>query len=195
MRVIILLAMFVICLQSEAQLSIGFRDNRYIYGEYEIKDRFSVKLEHSVYSEKIECQYLRGYFGYGGSIGTQFDYELAPYFGTVYNGKYYSGGVMVGVNYCMLKWLKISAMLNPHYDSGYKYTTCYMSGLSINVWKELFLVGKISNIPEYRLAEDRLYLGLSVDMGRLSVSPMLSIPIDEKTIKSARVLTSFQYTF
>ena len=85
--------------------------------------------------------------------------------------------------------------MNPHYDSGYSYTTCYHGGVWFNAYKALSIVASVSNIPEYRDAEDRAYLGLSFEVGPLWVCPRLSVPIEDASIKSVRVLTSVKYEF
>ena len=73
---------------SWAQFSVGTRDNQYFNGEYQYKG-WNVKLEESVYAEKIGFQYLRLYAGYMLNESKWSVYTI-PYFGTSYNGNYFS---------------------------------------------------------------------------------------------------------
>ena len=177
-----------------AQWSIGLRDNNYVNVAYELKDKWEFKLEHSVFAEKLPFQYVRANVGYKYEI-SKFNLAGLVYGGTTYNGNFYNAGAKVGVDYKPIKRLKIDAAINPHYDSGYEYTTCYQGGVWFNAYKALSIVASVSNIPEYRVAEDRAYLGLSLEVGPLWVSPRLSIPIEDASIKSMRVLTSVKFEF
>lgn len=195
MKKILIFALFVsIAFLSYAQWSIGLRDNNYVNVAYELNKKWDFKLEHSVFSEKIAFQYARTNIGYKHQV-KEFMLSGVIYGGTIYNGNFYNAGVNFRTEYQPFNRFKVNAAINPHYDSGYKYTTCYDGGVWFNAYKELSLVGSVSNIPEYRDAETRMYLGLSFEVGPLWVSPRLSIPIDDASIKSRRVLVSMKYEF
>lgn len=177
-----------------AQWSIGLRDNHYVNVAYELKDRWEFKLEHSLFAEKFPFQYVRADVGYKQLVN-KFAFTGKVYGGAIYNGGFYNVGAKIGAEYVPISRLKIDAAVNPHYDSGYSYTTCYHGGVWFNAYKALSIVASVSNIPEYRDAEDRAYLGLSFEVGPLWVCPRLSIPIEDASIKSVRVLTSVKYEF
>ncbi|MBQ2838900.1 MAG: hypothetical protein IJE73_04580 [Muribaculaceae bacterium] len=177
-----------------AQWSIGLRDNNYVNVAYELNKKWEFKLEHSVFAEKIPYQYIRVNAGYKQQV-SKFEFLGFVYGGTIYNGDFYNVGAKIGAEYSPINRLKIKAAINPHYDSGYDYSTCYQGGVWFNAYKALSIVASVSNIPEYRKAEDRVYLGLSFDVGPLWVSPRVSIPIEDSSVKSMRLLTSVKYEF
>ena len=177
-----------------AQWSIGLRDNNYVNVAYELNKKWEFKLEHSVFAEKIPYQYIRVNAGYKQQV-SKFEFLGFVYGGTIYNGDFYNAGAKIGAEYTPINRFKINAAINPHYDSGYDYSTCYQGGVWFNAYKALSIVASVSNIPEYRKAEDRVYLGLSFEVGPLWVSPRVSIPIEDSSIKSMRLLTSVKYKF
>lgn len=195
MKKILVLILFVsINAVGFAQWSIGLRDNRYGNVAYELNNKLEFKLEHSLFSEKLQFQYVRANVGYKQTI-KKVSIMGTIYGGTIYNGDFYNVGLNVTAEYKPIDRFKIEAAINPHYDSGYDYSTCYQGGLWFNAYKALSIVASVSNIPEYRKAEDRAYLGLSFEVGPLCVSPRVSIPIEDSSVKSMRVLTSVQYKF
>lgn len=195
MKKILVLILFVsIYAVGFAQWSIGMRDNRYGNVAYELDDKWEFKIEHSIFSEKLQFQYVRTNVGYKQSL-KKFTFWGSIYGGIVYSGDFYNAGLNVKAEYKPIDRFKIEAAINPHYDSGYDYTTCYQGGLWFNAYKALSIVASVSNIPEYRDAEDRAYLGFSFDVGPLWVSPRISIPIEDSSVKSMRVLTSVKYEF
>ena len=177
-----------------AQWSIGLRDNNYVNVAYELNKKWEFKLEHSVFAEKIPYQYIRVNAGYKQQV-SKFEFLGFVYGGTIYNGDFYNAGAKIGAEYTPINRFKINAAINPHYDSGYDYSTCYQGGVWFNAYKALSIVASVSNIPEYRKSEDRVYLGLSFEVGPLWVSPRVSIPIEDSSIKSMRLLTSVKYEF
>lgn len=66
-----------------AQWSVGVRDTRYVNVSYTFHKHWSAKLEHSVYSEKFQYQYVRLYMSYKHRIG-RFLISGEPYFGMTY---------------------------------------------------------------------------------------------------------------
>lgn len=195
MKKILAIMLFVsIGMSCLAQWSVGLRDNKYVNVAYELKDKWEFKLEHSVFAEKFPFQYVRANVGYKQPVN-KFTFSGSVYGGTIYNGDFYNAGINVKAEYKPINRLRIDAAVNPHYDSGYDYTTCYQGGVWFNVYKAFSVVASVSNIPEYREAEDRAYFGFSFDVGPLWVCPRLSIPVDDSSIKSMRVLTSVKYEF
>lgn len=177
-----------------AQWTIGLRDTRYVYAEYAFLKNWSAKFEQSVYSEKLDMQYFRLYFGYNKNLG-RFNVSATPFYGMVYGGSYYNMGLKIAGDVNALKWLDVNASVAPFYDSGLKYSTLYSAGLSFNVTKEISVLGSFTNYPEYRMPEKRIRAGFRFRVKNLSVQPELSIPTSSTEGKNLRVLASMSYTF
>ena len=87
--------------------------------------------------------------------------------------------------------------MNPHYDSGYGYKTCYNAGLGVVITSDINIFGRYTTIPEYRMSEKRAHIGLDFHVKNLNVIPVLSIgtTATESGSKNLRVLMSFNYRF
>ena len=48
----------------KAQFAISLRDSKYVGVSYTYKEEYGVGLEHSVFSQEVETQYVRGYLKY-----------------------------------------------------------------------------------------------------------------------------------
>ena len=188
---IVFLSMMVSTI-SWAQFSVGTRDNQYFYGEYQYKG-WNVKLEESVYAEKIGFQYLRLYAGYLLDEA-QWSISANPYFGTSYNGNYYSTGCILEGKYHLNEKYHFKATLNPHYDSGYKYKTCYRIGAGMDISNHIGIKAEYQDIPIYRMKEKRVKGGFVFKTGNISVSPQLSIPA-EGVVNNIRCIVDFRYSF
>lgn len=195
MRYLITILLLTISIVACAQISVGFRDNRFAYGAYTYKDHYMAALEQSVFSEKLGYQYLRGYVGYKGESKI-FEYSAFGYFGSTYNRSYWSSGLTANVK-CLLKNVVIlEGKLNPHYDSGDGYSTCWYAGAGAHITKHIDLLAGYGNIPEYRLPDYRLKVGFKFQVGALSVSPRLSMKISSgHRERSIRPLVDFNYNF
>ncbi len=193
MRRVILSFIALFCFTlSWAQIVVGSRDNQYVYGEYQYKG-WSVKLEESVYAEKIGHQYLRLYAGYAYHA-PQWSLSAQPYFGASYNGNYCSlGGYLTG-KYHLLDKYHFKAILNPHYDSGYKYETNYLIGMGMDLSSQIGIKLEYQEMPIYRMKEKRMKGGFIFKTGNLSVSPQISVPTEGAT-KNIRCIVDFRYSF
>lgn len=177
-----------------AQFTIGVRDTRYPFLKYRFLKHFDAKVEHSVYSEKWKYQYVRLYLGADYSV-SKFTFRAEPYFGTTYGDVYYSTGAYVGATARPIDIIGLEAAVVPHYDSGLGYTTCYNFRAGVNIIPQLAVQVGFTNRPEYRLPERRLRAGLHFEVGKLNVTPELSIPVSSEEGKNVRVLMSMAYTF
>lgn len=193
LRSIILALMCMVSVSAFCQFGVGIRDNRFIYGDFTFCKNYEVKLEHSVFSEKIGYQYLRAYAGYKGSWKT-LDYKALAYFGAVYNGSYHSGGGMAQLRYRLIDRIVIDAVLNPHYDSGYGYKTCFSAGGGVIITRNIDILAAYTTIPEYRMSEKRVHVGFDFHVKGLSVTPALSVAADGDS-KTIRALMGFRYQF
>ena len=185
--IVVLLAQFV-----SAQVHLGIRDNRYAGIGYRFLDRYDLKLEHSMFPEKIGFQYVRANAEANFSI-EQLMMSQKIYFGMLYNQNFYDVGADLKMNYTLLSRIDLFANVNPHYDSGYEYETNYGAGANIRLYKEMRFVGQYTTVPEYRISEKRIRAGFIFKENNLSVSPVISIPA-KKEFKSMRVLVSMDYS-
>lgn len=183
-----------LALSAAAQFGIGLRDTRYVNVNYTFARYFNLELEHSVYAEKFKCQHIRFAAAYTRDV-SNWRFQAKPYFGTLYNGNYYDLGALATVQYRPIERLALEGTLNPHYDSGLKYKTCFRVGATCQVYKALSLVAQYSTIPEYRESEKRVRAGLRFDVDHLWVMPLLSIPVESGKTKSIRVAVGCGYQF
>ena len=186
-----LIGLLVVCL-SWGQVAVGTRDNQYFYGCYQHKG-WNVKLEESVYAEKIGFQYLRLYGGYTykshfWSIGAE------PYFGAAYNGNYSSMGCLFKGKYHLMDKYHFGVVLNPHYDTGYKYNTNFKVSAGMDLNSQIRIKAEYQEMPIFRMKEKRVKGGFIFKTGNLSVSPQLSIPT-EGAINNIRCIVDFHYCF
>ena len=190
-----ILSLFIYILANAHTISIGMRDNRFVYGAFTYKNHYVAAIEESLFSEKMGYQYLRGYAGYKGESKI-LKYSAVGYFGSTYNQNYWSSGLKANLN-CLIKNLLIlDGTLNPHYDSGDGYSTCWYAGGGFRITRHIDILAGYGNIPEYRLPEHRLKIGFNFHVGALSVCPKLSLMVRSgHREKSIRTLVDFNYNF
>lgn len=175
-----------------AQVHLCLRDSRYLGVAYHFLDKFDLKLEHSMFPEKLSFQYIRANAEANFSIEyLVISYKL--YSGMLYNQNFYDVGADLKMNYTFINRIDLFADVNPHYDSGYEFETNYGVGGSVRVYKGMGLIGQYTTVPEYRMSEKRIRAGFIFKDNNLSVSPIMSIPA-KKDFKSMRVLVSMDYT-
>lgn len=185
------ISLLTVCL-SWAQVSVGTRDNQYFYGAYQYKG-WNVKLEESVYAEKIGFQYLRIYTGYMFE-GQHWSVDASPYFGTTYNGDFQSMGCMITGKCHIMDRYHLKCVVNPHYDSSYKYKTNFKVGAGMDINNQIGILAEYQEMPIYRMKEKLIKGGFIFKTGQLSVTPQLSIPA-ERAIKNIRCIVDFRYCF
>lgn len=185
---------FACAIMGYARFGVGLRDTRYVNVNYHFKQNWTAKLEHSIYAEKLSCQYLRLYLGWETSFGIV-DVQVEPYFGMTYSNSYSSAGMLVGAKVYALKWLGIEGAVIPHHDSGLGYKTCFLGGLDFRCTKDISITGSVTNRPEYREAQTRVHGGVRFSSGNLWVHPEISIPTSSSQGKNIRVLVSMGYEF
>lgn len=188
----LLLAAITCPLIALAQFGIGLRDNNYAYLSYTLHDSWMFKIEHSAFTESFKYQYFRINAGYLKNVWKA-EIEGTPYFGTTYKNNFYNLGLQASVTLHAVKWIDAKVTVNPHYDSFYGYNTCFLGGVAVNATKNISIIAQYSDIPEYRIKEERLRVGFNFHVRNLSVSPILSVPINSDS--KSRLLVSFDYRF
>lgn len=185
----------VVGVGAKAQISVGMHNTRYIYGEYEFGQNYHVGINHSVFSEKFKFQQV------GISVRYTGDYKILSYSATAYaatawNCDYKIVGGKVAMTLTPLSLLHICGSVNPLYDSGYKYKTCFSVGGEVDLSKNISVGACYTTIPDYRKSEKRVHGSFTFHVGGLSVRPTLSLPVaGEQKFKGLRVMASFNYRF
>lgn len=194
-RILFILTVAMISLQAVAQISVGIRNNRFLNISYLYKDHFSATLEQSVFSESFGLQYMRGYAGYLTTY-RQFRLKGSAYFGATFNRLYYSTGAIADVRFLPHRLLIVDGRINPHYDSGFGYTTCYYGGLGCGLTKHIDVLAGFTNIPEFRMPEKRFNFGFDFHVKNLKVAPRFSLNLSSHSgPKSLRPIIDFEYIF
>ena len=195
-RLCTVVSMLMLCLINvPAQISVGMRDNRHVYGSYLLKGHYRFCVEQSLYAEKIGYQTLRGYIGYSDNL-LDIDYSGDVYAGSAYNGDYYNIGALLGARYKAAGRIIINARINPHYDSALGYKTCWEAGAGVVITDNINVIASYTTIPEYRMSEKRVRAGFEFSVKQLSVSPCLSVATSGAgKSKTLRALMSFSYKF
>ncbi len=190
----ILLAL-IACFSAQAQFNVGIRDTRYVYAGYTWDKKFSVQLEHSIYSEKMQYQYVRLYAGYQHTFFDNLSFKVSPYYGMTWNNNYRNGGVLFDLSY-NYKRAGVYGILNPHYDSTFHYETMFRLGAKFDITRQIAVCADYNTIPVYRQSEKSVRAGFDFKVKNLSVSPMLSIPVaGNQKLNYVSVLLSFNYVF
>ena len=188
-------------------IGIGLRDNQYIHLDYmgkinNPKNNWIIGYEQSLLNVKIKEQNGRLYAGY---LFTNNLITLATilYGNSEYTNKWNSiGGNIKGIyNY---RFLKVTATLNPNYDSDLKFQFNYDFGVYLRIYKaktltdqSLFITTSYGNIPEYRQNNKKICLGLEFVNGNLWVKPLICIPniFNDQIEKHIRVLCNLGWRF
>lgn len=191
-RALFLLAFALLAITTRSQVSVGTRDNQYFYGAYQYKG-WNVKLEQSVYAEKIGFQYLRLYAGYSLQ-GKVWSVTAEPYFGISYNADYHSTGCLLTGRCCFADRYHVKLIYNPHYDSAYEFEHNFKVGAGMDISQHIGIMAEYQEMPIFRMKEKRLKGGLIFRTGNLSASPQLSVPM-EGAKDNIRCLVDFRYCF
>lgn len=194
-KIITLVIALMTVMSVSAQFSAGIKDCRYVYGTYKLKSGVKFLIEHSLYSEKLGFQRIGVGVGYGTSIPYGFDWHANAFGATTWNRNYQvvSADLTLGYHY---RRIGLYATINPRYDSGLHYKTCWQAGASVKIIEPISFLMDYTTIPEYRVSERRVAAGFSFKGNSLSVTPKLSVSADKNTfLKNIRVLISMNYDF
>lgn len=192
MKKVLLFLLFVYSSNLYSQIKIGLRDTYYAQVGYDVNTNYEIGLEHSLYSEHMRFQKIRLLVGYHYTKNNA-GISVVPYFSSLWNGYYQDYGAYLTGNVRLVKHLYASAVINPHYDTGIKYMTNYCLGLRVGSYYGISIVGEYTTIPQYRVSEKLINMGVEVKIGTLWVRPELSLPVSGER-KTGRVICSFGYT-
>lgn len=192
-RMLLILAFLFATLILQAQIYLGFRDSQYVLGGFQSESGFYAEAEHSIYPEHLGYQKIRLYAGYNHCWKT-ISADVKCYGSTLWNGYYQDFGMLAAGIFNPVACLSIDVSLNPHYDTGVGFHTNFSAGAGVRVHRNLSLIAHYSTIPEFRIPEKRIRVGMWFKVATIEVKPELSIPADEK-LKNVRVLFSMKYSF
>ena len=181
---------------------ISMRDSRFIQFQHTFMHHWPVMLEHSIYSEKISLQHFRIHAGYQHQIlEDRLTMEFLGYFGSTHKGSYQDYGAFVRMAYRFDADdnYSLQGILNPHYDTGLDYKTCFAFSTYVGFCKVAAFYLEYTTIPEFRQSEERVRTGARIRInspqyGTLAVTPMLSIPLQQRYEK-IRLHVNFTYQF
>lgn len=204
MNKILALFFFTLCTQMLCAQSnqIGFRDSRFFQIQHTFNRHWPVMLEHSIYSEKISLQHFRIHAGYMHLFfDNHFSLECLGYFGSTHKGSYqdYGAFVRLGYHFDTEDNYSLQGTLNPHYDTGLDYKTCFAISTYVGLCHVAALFLEYTTIPEFRQSEKCIRTGTRIRInspqyGTLAVTPMLSIPIQQR-YERIRLHVNFAYQF
>lgn len=192
-RYILFIFALSMAFSAKSQFSVGLRDTRYVNVQYTLKDHYLFCFEHSLYPEKLGCQYFRIYAGAKTSFGPVI-VQGTPYFGKTWGNHYWNLGLNADARY-KFRRLGVDAGFTPHYDSELGYSSLWLGRLSCDITKHILVTAAVTNRPEYREPETRLRGGFRFTVGNLWVQPEISVPLGGDSGRNIRVLASMNYTF
>lgn len=191
--ILALLAVLFAATGAYCQIDAGIRDSRYVYGSYTFKG-FTAALEHSLYSEKMGFQRIGIYAGYEG-YRRELHYSAYATATTTWNGNYQTAGLLATAYY-NIGSVSVGGTINPLYDSGLKYKTCFRVGAAVRICSPISVLAYYTTIPDYRMSEKRIAGGFDFHSDNLSVRPQLSLSVEQPTrFKNLRMLMSMNYRF
>lgn len=194
-RILLTLIVTLTTLSAYSQIAAGIRDSHYVYGSYTFNKKISVELNHSLYSENMGFQRIGIGAGYSTPLPLGFSCGVKAFGATTWNRNYQVFGAEISAAYTYRR-LTLDASINPRYDSGLDYMTCWKAGATVKIIKPIGVTLHYTTIPEFRMSEKRLRGGFEFNVDRLSVRPELSVSVDPGTrFKNMRVLTSMEYRF
>lgn len=179
----------------KAQISAGVDESTYIYGKYHFNGNLNIKLQHSLYSEKFGFQRVAVGIGYHKHLPYGFNCNFGLTGATTWNGNYQVvfSDILLGYNY---RRIGCNVIIQPRYDSGLGYETCWGGSISYKVITPLSVIVGYTTIPQYRMSERRISGGLEFRVMNLTVTPKVSVSLQNNSLlKNMRVLMSMNYNF
>lgn len=191
---------FLICffsIWSFAQQSgyiLGLRSSKYGQVGYENASQWGVILENSIFIEDVELQYLRIEAFHDFSIMQDLDLQYLLFYGSRYNHDYhdYGGSIKLSAD-LIAKYLNITTIFQPFYDSDLGLTYGYSAKLQTIPLKHVGIFGGVRNIPEYRDPERRVFGGIVFNLPQLILEPEISTPLKKDSRSTTRLTVNFIY--
>lgn len=182
-----------------SQVFVGLRNTRYVNFGYMYADHWSIKAEQSINSGNLDYQNMRIYLGGQDSLFQNCLFlSASPYGGWGWNRDYYMFGSLFQAKYYVGKYIALEGLYNPHYDSWYDFSNCWMSGCSVKLIDEVGFTLKYSTLPEFRVPEKRVRAGLVFNVLNLNINPECSLIAQNDvraSLKAMRMCIDMRYVF
>lgn len=195
------------CVSAKAQLispttlykegiSLGLEKNKILFLEY-AKNGFSGRVKQTLTADKAKYQYFRIEGGY--DFHTEFvDLSCDVFYSSEWHLESFTIGSQVTlISSIYDKYGNIAVRYVPYYDRDLKFHNGWSVSGKVNLTKSISLVAEYGNVPDFRIAYNRLYLGAIFTVKNLSVYPVLEIPLYENEIhlSHSQMVVSICYTF
>lgn len=161
---LVVLAVGMVTPASSQTIFVGLRDNHYARVGLEEKHGFGAMLEHTAFSTKFKLQSVNVRLGYSHAW-TRLKVDAGLYGGTQYRNGYKRAGVVGGMTYSPLSWLKLKGAVMYNYDTFYKSDVCFSTAASLRLFKYACLETGYTDMPEFRQREKRVNCGLRFEEG------------------------------
>lgn len=177
-------------------LALGIEKNKSLFVEYGYK-RFNARLKQTIIIDKPQYQSLRIEGGYTLDA-FYFDLTCDLFYSTDWYICDYNFGTQISlVSKVFDKYGNLGFSYIPYYDSEQKGNNGWSVSGKVNVAKDISLVAEYGNVPDFRIAYNRLYLGAIFTVKNLFVYPVLEIPLyeNETHLSHSKMVVSMCYTF
>lgn len=127
MKKIFTTAILIMCMVvsvSSQTIFVGLRDNHYVRVGFEEKHGFEAMFEHTVFLTKFKLQSVSVRLGYSHEW-LRLKVDAGLHGGTQYRNNYKRAGVVGGLTYSPLSWLKLKGAVMYNYDTFYKSDVCF----------------------------------------------------------------------
>ena len=177
-------------------VSVGLEKNRSFVLEYG-KGGLGVRFQQSLTFDRARHQYLRIESGYTLNIKA-LDISCDLFYSSNWKFDKYNIGSQISIYSRFFdRYGNIAVRYVPYYDKELKFNHGWSISGNLNVAKDISLVAEYGEVPDFRIAYRRLYLGTIFKIHNLSVYPILEVPLydNEIHLSHSQLVVSMAYTF
>lgn len=190
---LILTLLTISLLHADFQPFIGMRNSYFGFVGMDIDNKWGLAIEHSIYPQGPEKQYIRGWVFANYAIWDKITIRYVTFAGQTYNDTYYDFGLQARANIQLItNYLQLLGVFQPYYDSFWKQQNGYLCSIQSMFTKEAGMFLSFKNLADYRDLERRYSAGLLFQVINLFVSPEYSIPL-KKDFRAGRMTIFFKY--
>lgn len=182
-----------LCFPKESFLFSGMHLSKYGFLGVSSQKGYGAILETSFFSQETQHQYARAAVFYHIQTKIQLDGFYLLYVGSRYDNAFYDYGSLLGIQWMPMQRMIFNGKLQLFYDSDLGLNFCFSSQAQAKIFNDIYLLGGIKNVPEYRSAETRYFGGLSFAVQHLQISPYMSKPLSSDK-SHTRISIDFLYT-
>lgn len=178
-------------------LSVGLEKNTSLWLDYGFKSGVHVKMKHTAIADNFSRQMWRAEVAYDFS-NKYFAIHANPFVASDWKTSFVNIGSYLSINNIWKNdFFQIGAEYVPFYDSELKFQNGWAAAAQVSLFKDVSLFAEYGKKPDYRIAYQRLYMGLTFKVLNLMVKPMLEVPFYDSglQIDHSKVVVSFSYSF